>query len=128
MANPFRPRLVKFETVKVVRRSQDAMKKGFEATAKEMTKALRKVLNVKGTPKLRSKPGQPPRRQTGFLHDNIEVQKKNLTLQVRVPQYGIWLETGTGRMAARPYILKTINNRRTFWTRRINANTRKHAK
>ena len=106
MANAFRPRLVTFETRAVLKRSRIAVSKGLADTAVEMTKAIKKTIGKQGPP--RSRPGNAPKKDTGFLHANLEVKKAGTNLALRVPQYGIWLETGTRLMAARPYIAKTI--------------------
>jgi hypothetical protein len=54
-----------------------------------------------------SAPGEYPRKVTGWLRKNIqsEYSRANLTSRVgtNVP-YGKWLETGTSRMAARPWM------------------------
>ncbi len=74
------------------------------------------------TPNGPSKPGQPPAVDFGNLHSAIHWQLNNGTnsqgnpggdakgatvLQVGVTpsaKYGLWLETGTRRMAARPFL------------------------
>ena len=59
-----------------------------------------------------SKPGEPPRKRTGFLQQNVlfEVDEANLTARVGPAAnaaYGVHLELGTARMAARPWLLAT---------------------
>ena len=53
-----------------------------------------------------SKPGEPPRVQTGRLRGSIAWEVRP-TFEARVGtnvKYGLWLQTGTKRMAARPYL------------------------
>lgn len=128
MAIATRNRLVKIDIQGTIKRSRISISRGMADTAVEMSRAITKVLGRQGTSLLRSRPGEPPRRQTGFLQANTSIEKAKGKLQVRVPQYGIWLDGGTGRMAARPFIRVTIHDKRRFWQRRINANIRKHAK
>ncbi len=59
-----------------------------------------------------SKPGEPPRKRTGWLARNVtyEVDGKNGVARVGLTanaRYGIYLELGTSRMAARPWLLVT---------------------
>ena len=65
-----------------------------------------------------SKPGEPPRKRTGWLQRHVqrEYDKASLTSRVGVQRnalYGIFLELGTRRMAARPWLLATLNKVRT---------------
>jgi hypothetical protein len=58
----------------------------------------------------RSKPGEPPRKQFGHLRRSIthDVDKANLTARVGTTlKVGRYLELGTRRMAARPYLRST---------------------
>lgn len=54
-----------------------------------------------------SAPGEPPRADTGFLHNNITVQSNIPMLLVTVnsaAKYSAALEYGTRKMAARPFM------------------------
>jgi hypothetical protein len=60
-----------------------------------------------------SKPGEPPRKRTGWLQRNVlyELDEKTLSGRVgitRNARYGLYLELGTRRMAARPWLLATL--------------------
>jgi hypothetical protein len=67
---------------------------------------------------VRSKPGEPPRKQTGLLRRSVayETDKDTLTARVGVGgppvaeghSYAVWLELGTRKMAMRPYIRTTM--------------------
>lgn len=86
----------------------------------EMEEKLKTVIGKQGSRFDRSKPGEPPRRQTGYLQENVSVEfvgGKQLT--VRSPQYGTWLDGGTGRMAARPWLRRTIHDKQAYWDKRF---------
>lgn len=59
-----------------------------------------------------SKPGEPPRKRTGWLQRNVvyDVDKQRLSARVGLTvnaKYGIYLELGTSRMHPRPWLLAT---------------------
>lgn len=60
-----------------------------------------------------SRPGEAPRKRTGWLQRNVlyELDKDAMTGRVGVTknaQYGLYLELGTKRMAARPWLWATV--------------------
>jgi hypothetical protein len=60
-----------------------------------------------------SQAGEPPRKRTGFLQRNVlyELDRASLTGRVGVSRsalYGLYLELGTARMRARPFIASTL--------------------
>ncbi len=60
-----------------------------------------------------SKPGEPPRKRTGWLQRNVlyELDEPSLSGRVgitRNAKYGLWLEIGTRWMHARPWLLATL--------------------
>jgi hypothetical protein len=60
-----------------------------------------------------SKPGEPPRKRTGFLAANVRYEFNQPTGEARVgvttnAKYGGFLEIGTRKMAARPWLLATL--------------------
>lgn len=64
-----------------------------------------------------SNPGEPPRKRTGWLQRNIlyELDEAAKTGRVgigRLALYGAYLELGTRRMAARPFLLATLDKHR----------------
>lgn len=118
MASAIRPRRVQFKTGRIIQRSRRATAKAFDQVTKEMTTALRKVLKKPFPPA--SRPGNPPHKRTGFLQGNTVVSRKGRNIFVRTPTYGIFLDGGTSRMAARPFIRKTIQSQKRKWTKRIN--------
>ncbi len=126
MAGAFRTRLVHFDMRIVKRRNRIAERKAQTAIAREMEWALKTKIGRHGPP--RSRPGEPPRQETGRLHDDLTVQRTGRRITVRTYQYGIYLDGGTRKMAARPWIRRTIHDRRKFWDKRMAALYRKHNK
>lgn len=78
-----------------------------------------------GKPHKPSKPGDPPKKEHGILGASVsyDVKVKGLVVQGRVgsdsdkirgrrpgtdPMYGLWLETGTRKMAARPWLVPSV--------------------
>ncbi len=60
-----------------------------------------------------SLPGEPPRLRTGWLRTHVVREYNPYTLEARVGVtknaiYGLFLELGTSRMAARPWLLSTV--------------------
>jgi hypothetical protein len=60
-----------------------------------------------------SKPGEPPRKRTGWLQRNVLYELDEKALEGRVgltpnAKYGLFLEVGTKRMAARPWLFATL--------------------
>lgn len=60
-----------------------------------------------------SKPGEPPRKRTGWLQRNVVYSIDRATLSARVgvtqnARYGAYLEVGTSRMLARPFLRSTL--------------------
>ena len=111
------PRRIEFKTNKVIRKNRRAQKLAFDQLAKEMQRAIRAPLR-KGYPPA-SSPGQPPRKRTGFLAQNTIVDRKGRTLLIRTPLYGVFLDGGTSRMAARPFIRVRIHDQRKRWSKRM---------
>lgn len=118
MASAIRPRRIQFKTGRIIQRKRQVMAKAFDAVTKEMTAALRKKIDKPYPPA--SAPGRPPHKRTGFLQLNTLVSRKGRSIFVKTPQYGVFLEGGTSRMRARPFIRNTINDQKKRWTKRIN--------
>ena len=60
-----------------------------------------------------SAPGEPPRKRTGWLQAHVLYELDEATLSGRVGVgkaaiYGLWLELGTAKMAARKWLLVTL--------------------
>ena len=61
-----------------------------------------------------SQPGEPPRKRTGWLAGHVlyELDEKTLSGRVGLGKnalYGVYLEAGTRVMAARPWLIATLN-------------------
>jgi len=104
--NAFRPRLVKFETDRILSSVREAKVKALRQVAREMEAKIKQAIGTQGPP--RSTPGNAPHKDTGFLHDKVMVVATAHGITVRVPQYGIWLEGGTSKMDPRPFIRSTV--------------------
>ena len=126
MAAAKRMRRIKFNTGRIIKRTRAATTKALDQVMNEMTTVIKRKINKPYPPA--SVPGRPPHRRTGFLHDRTEVIRKGRTFVIRTPQYGIWLEGGTRKMAARPFVLPTIENQKKRWTKRLNNLIRKFSK
>lgn len=79
-----------------------------EIAGRTLVRAIQVKINKSYPPA--SKPGNPPARRTGRLHSSIGFVVNGLSVIVsaKVP-YAAFLEDGTGRMAARPFMAKTLN-------------------
>jgi hypothetical protein len=86
---------------------------------KYRTKVVRAKKGLKGRRVYgfnRSKPGEPPRKQTGHLRRLVtyEVVETELTGRVGIPSdpehgnYGVALELGTSNMAPRPWLRRAL--------------------
>ena len=126
MASATRGRLVKFNMRIVNRKNRIAERKAQNDLSREMERALKKKIGIQGPP--RSRPGQPPRKETGRLHADLAVTRSGRTITVRTMQYGIYLDGGTRKMAARPWIRSTIHDKRAKWDKRMAALYRKYNK
>lgn len=125
MASATRIRRIKFNTGRIIKRNRRATTRALDKVTAEMTAAIQKKINKPSPPV--SRPGRPPRRRTGFLHGNTKVTRKGRTWNISTPLYGIFLDGGTRKMAARPFLRITINDRKRFWTKRINDEIRKNS-
>lgn len=78
----------------------------------DLTDELREVVSIPGPP--RSRPGQPPHIDTDVFHPSIRAEynpedPEGLTVVVGSDEeYSLYLELGTGRMAARPWLRNTF--------------------
>lgn len=86
---------------------RSAIADGQARAADRIKRAIRRTINIPFPPA--SQPGEPPHRRTGNLRRNVEwwQNRKTLTVQVGVTvdaPYGLFLEFGTRKMAARPFI------------------------
>ena len=129
--DPKRIRKVKFtvNTGRVVRKSQRARAQAMRALAAEMQTEIKEVLDVQGTSRNRSLPGEPPRKQRGNLQRNttVKLDKKN-EIAIRTTNVGILLDGGTKNIEPRPFIRTTIHDKRATWQRRFGVHMRRFSK
>ena len=120
MASALRTRNIKFTTGRVIKGTRTAAAKAFKQVSREMTTVLKKDISTPYPPA--STEGNPPhmRRPSVGLRSKTEVVPRGRTLVVKTTQVGVWLDGGTSRMRARPFIRKNIHDKRRFWERRIN--------
>ena len=125
-----RPARISFNTTGIVERGLRSVSKGLDQTMQAMTDEISDRISRQYPPP--SKPGQYPRRRTGFLADNVEVKRKGRKLFVRMPAYGKYLQEGTSKMRARKFyeevlFVKGGRTLRPRWVKLINFHSRKAA-
>lgn len=86
--------------------------------------AVSKPVGRSGTRIIRSKPGEPPRRETGKYQGSITHYTRRQGNAIRgaagTPmQRGVWLNHGTSRMAARPHFDRVYQEARDTAAQRI---------
>jgi len=77
--------------------------------AAEGERRAKELVSIQGPP--RSSPGSPPHKDTGNLHDSItsEVDAGQMAARVGTDlDYGLFLEVGTSKMAARPWLRRSL--------------------
>jgi len=118
----------------VVRALEEAAWEGLQRAALRLHTHLLETLNVPNTGESRkhptrktasgrpatytiyphsSRPGEPPRKRTGWLQRNVRYELDRSALRARVgvtenARYGLYLEFGTARVAARPWLDSTF--------------------
>lgn len=76
-----------------------------------------------------SAPGQPPATDTGRLAGSIRVEQQRLTADIGTDLiYGKYLEFGTTKMAARPFLVPALEKNREKWRERVAAAIEKGVK
>jgi hypothetical protein len=84
--------------------------KGYSSKYKGVTKRVRKGKLIYGANP--SKPGEPPHKQTGRLLGSVAFTVDGLIGRVGTNVlYGRWLELGTRRMAARPWLRRALKEK-----------------
>lgn len=114
-----RTRRIEFKTARIIRKSTQAGRLALDAVAKEMTIFVRGKINKPYPPA--SRPGQEPHKRTGRLQSGFVVVRTGKSIGVRTSNIGIWLDGGTRKMAARPFIRKHLHDKRRKWEARLSA-------
>jgi phage gpG-like protein len=76
--------------------------------AAECERKAKELVSIQGPP--RSSPGSAPHKDTGDLHDSITHEVDASTMSARIGtdlDYGLFLEVGTSKMAARPWLRRS---------------------
>jgi len=103
-----------------------------KGTAQEIrTKAIKKIQRGEKTGRIYEKylprrshqasaPGEPPATDTGRLAASIEAEVSGMSGAVGTGlDYGKYLEFGTTKMKARPWLTPSVEEQRPDWNRRI---------
>lgn len=106
-------RLTKAGGPELARRVSQALYVGGDAVRVEAQTSITEGA-VSGKHHVPSKPGEPPNADTHHLSDRIETtQPEPLTVHVTSnADYGGYLERGTSKMAARPYMAPALAKKR----------------
>lgn len=93
--------------------AEDRVKRGIEDATLELERSAKALISeYGGTEGNTSSPGAPPHRVTGELHDDVdhEFRDGGLTGVVGTDlPHGRWLEFGTAKMAARPWLRPALS-------------------
>ncbi len=119
MADPNRMRRVYFKPGRVIKRNRVATTKAYDQITREMTSFIHKRISKPHPPP--SRPGAHPHLRSGDLKRDTQVVHEGRRIFIRTLQRGIWLESGTENMKARPFIRRNVHDRRATWTRRLNS-------
>ena len=113
-----RQRAAQFLTLaatEVVRRAKELLSVPGTAVRSRTTRHGRKGSRITGA--VRSRPGEPPRKQTGQLRASVThaVDPDKLTVRIGSPlKYGMYLELGTKRgLLPRPWLRRALAESRT---------------
>lgn len=114
-----------------VKANRNAVAKAMNVVMNRMARTLQQ--NV-GKPPPASKPGNFPHigkttasHQGGTLQKSIKVTRKGFNVAISTVSYGKFLEGGTSKMAARPFIRRTIHDQKTKWVQQLNKLAKKFA-
>ena len=123
---------LEFNTERIAQTIRGAKTSAMTVVASEIEATLKRKVGRIGTSKLRSNPGESPRRQTGFLQQKIRVRyrTKEQKIVVSTPLYGVFLDKGAPsiNLRKRPFITPTVIGDRRKWERRTRALMRRFAK
>jgi len=132
MAVATRIRRIEFNVGRVIQRGRRAMSAGLDELKDRMTEAILDKITDKKYPPA-SRPNTYPARRTGNLAATTRVMRKGKQLWVRTPQYGVWLQSGTRRMAKRKFFREVLfegggNRLKARWKRQLKASILRNAK
>lgn len=91
---------------------QDILARAVAESAEELRDTARELIGKPGTDRP-SRPGEPPRADSGRLRDSIFARARGLKAEVGTElAYGRHLEFGTARVAARPWLQPAFEARK----------------
>lgn len=129
MADPQRMRNITFKTPVVAAKLNRVKAQAWKIVAHELDVLLDKEISKRvtvrrgpkgGVIKTRSKPGEPPRTETGNLKRKTSVIYRKGSVVVRTTNYGAWLDGGTRNILARPWVHSVIFKKRKTIDKRAN--------
>lgn len=99
---------------------EQAQKQITQDIAVEMKQEVKNILDIpvskNGAKIVRSRPGQPPRKNSGNLQNSVDylLEQKGTEISIKVfcdnsAPYALYLEYGTQKTAPRPFMLPTLN-------------------
>lgn len=105
-----------------------AIADGFEKTGKQIVKKIKSNLSTPWPPA--SNPGQFPHKRTGNLQQAVDYWLNGQVLELQIgvnidAPYWNWLEDGTKKMLARPFVMGTIDQMRAQITHDLGESIRK---
>jgi len=104
---------VKVQSLNVASMVGSQVASGVKKAAEYMKMRLKEKVSQGYSPPP-SLPGNPPHVDTGELWNSITYRVQGTTITFKAAQHGIYLEYGTSKMAARPWLNNTMllhNNR-----------------
>lgn len=125
MASANKPVRIQFNTRRIIKRERRATSMAMNAAVKKMEETVKKKISKPYPPA--STPGSHPhmRRPSVGLRAQFRVLRKGSKIFIRMPLYGAYLDGGTSRMAARPFVRRNIHDKNRFWTKWINNEIRR---
>lgn len=102
-------------------RAADLIDQAVDATARSVERAAKESMQGGGSPHVPSAPGEPPAIDTGTLRASIHVEEVGPCVRTigDSVEYGIHLEFGTSRMAARPWLIPALESERDKFAERV---------
>ncbi len=109
-----RLRKIEINGTKIARANRIALAKARKQVAAEIQATIRSAIDTPHPPA--STPGSFPHKRSGDLKRLTTVRAEGSKIVTRTPQHGIWLEGGTRKMRARPFIRRVVTRKR--WGKR----------
>ena len=99
---------------------EDKQKQVAHILAKQMKQEIKEILDITGSKNgakiVRSQPLQAPRKESGNLQNSVDyiLEQNGLNISIKIfcsdsAPYALYLEYGTQKTAARPFMIPTLN-------------------